>query len=696
MNKFLLATMALALASGPACAQLQWEPVAPVAKKSTKFAQSNLKLQGKLDLSKKATRAGETVVPLDAKTLSNMPGWDRQVYPAKLGAQSGMTLKVATFFDPVLYARFHGNTLKKIRTVIGPNAKDLSAFIISAVTGEVVWEGKTLPAINNTTSKSKEIEFKCDYPLDKSEPLYVGYQFTAKSSAVELSMVNNLVPDGCLVDIVDEEEGFGNLSYEDGTPAVAYIDCITEGEAGLKDNDVVLLGVAGGRVPSGKEYRTMASFINYGIKPVAKLAVNYNLNGKEVANEVAGEEGLPFMFPAQFEIQDMSPEEAGRFLQNLTVSTVNGVEDEYAEDGVFSGKPDNVAQNYLTSISNSYPRKVVMEQFTGTWCGWCPRGHVAMEKAAKAFPNDFIGIAVHAGDEMMSEDYMPLLGMVGNFPSAMLNRIGYSLMDPYYGTQGPATQAGQTSGDILNDIAAVSKSLCEAKMDLNSKLNGLNIDVESVMDFTLSAGGAHYSVAYALLQDGIKGAQANYYNKDFQAENGGIQSADQIPEEDLRFLFDLGKKGKYQATFNNVAVAIKDAAGIAGSLDDVEIKTGQKVSHKYSIPVPAAITNKEDLEVVALLIDNVSGEIVTAAKCKVGEATTGVEDVLSDKAELVVADGVIQVNGNGVAALYSVDGKLVKKIAVNGSAVLSAEGLQGTYVVRVVNGSNVTVKKVML
>ena len=38
--------------------------------------------------------------------------------------------------------------------------RSLSAFIISAVTGEVVWEGKTLPAINTTTSKSKEVNEK--------------------------------------------------------------------------------------------------------------------------------------------------------------------------------------------------------------------------------------------------------------------------------------------------------------------------------------------------------------------------------------------------------------------------------------------------------------------------------------------------------------------------------------------------------
>ena len=699
MNKFLLASMALALASGPASAQLQMKSVAPVTtvKKSNLFPQGNIKLSNKPVFSSRETRGEEDDrillkdVELSPKSLLNMGGWDRNVYPAGLKCESNMTIHIGTFYDPALLARYDGNKLSTIKTVIGPNMKNLKAYILDAQTGDVVWEGKQLPGFNNTTGKAKVIKFPCDYTLDKNTPIVVVYQVTTKSSEAVFSVVNNVVGSGFLLDVEgDQANGFQDIGAVNGI--AAYIECITEGEAGLKANDVTVLDVAGGRVLANGEYSTVATFMNYGTNPVSKISTSYIVNEKEVKEEVGSQDAFPYMAPVQVQVKATSPAEASRFLQNFSIETVNGVADEYMEADVFTKKPDNVAQNILTVMSKEYPRTVVMEQFTGTWCGWCPRGHVAMEKAAKACPEQFIGIAVHAGDEMETKEYGPLVGMTGgSFPSAMLSRIGYSVVDPYYGSQGPSNDP-QQSGDIVNDIKAIAAMPVEATADLSCSLNGESVDVASAFNFSLSVDGAYYSVAYVLLENGIKGyLQSNYYGR-----GGGVfQSADQIAEEDLRFLFNEGKNGKYMPTFNHVARSIKDVGGIQGVLDDVKIEQGVKVTHNYNIPLPENVANKENLEVVVMLLDNFTGEIVTAKKVKIGDATA-IENVTADVAEVVVANGAINVNGNGVVSLYTVDGKLVKSVDVNGSAVVSTAGLKGAYVVRVVNGSHVTVKKVML
>ena len=49
----------------------------------------------------------------------------------------------------------------------------------------------------------------------------------------------------------------------------------------------------------------------------------------------------------------------------------------------------------LSTLEHFIPRNVVVEEFTGTGCGWCPRGLVGMEKLRQTFGDRFIGIGIH-------------------------------------------------------------------------------------------------------------------------------------------------------------------------------------------------------------------------------------------------------------------------------------------------------------
>ena len=54
------------------------------------------------------------------------------------------------------------------------------------------------------------------------------------------------------------------------------------------------------------------------------------------------------------------------------------------------------------TVSNAQTtvKKVVLEDFTGTWCGWCPEGTVVIEGLLAANPTSFIPIASHNGDAL--------------------------------------------------------------------------------------------------------------------------------------------------------------------------------------------------------------------------------------------------------------------------------------------------------
>ena len=66
---------------------------------------------------------------------------------------------------------------------------------------------------------------------------------------------------------------------------------------------------------------------------------------------------------------------------------------------------------------------VIGEQATGTWCQWCPRGHVAMNFMDRDYYGYFQGIAVHNGDPMTNTDYdNGIAPYIGGYPSALVDR----------------------------------------------------------------------------------------------------------------------------------------------------------------------------------------------------------------------------------------------------------------------------------
>ncbi len=73
-------------------------------------------------------------------------------------------------------------------------------------------------------------------------------------------------------------------------------------------------------------------------------------------------------------------------------------------------------------------KRVVFEEATGTWCGWCVRGIVYMDSLWRADSNDLAIVSVHNSDPMQSLNSSTMAyntviaGMVGGFPSMVIDR----------------------------------------------------------------------------------------------------------------------------------------------------------------------------------------------------------------------------------------------------------------------------------
>ena len=98
----------------------------------------------------------------------------------------------------------------------------------------------------------------------------------------------------------------------------------------------------------------------------------------------------------------------------MTITKVNGVDNTYS---------DNTASGRLITLLQNSPVIVpVVEEFTATWCGYCPFGFVGMEKANEVFGDQVALIAVHSSDVMAIPEYNQILNKVSGLPNATMNR----------------------------------------------------------------------------------------------------------------------------------------------------------------------------------------------------------------------------------------------------------------------------------
>ena len=103
----------------------------------------------------------------------------------------------------------------------------------------------------------------------------------------------------------------------------------------------------------------------------------------------------------------------------LTITKVNGKENAAAS---VTGTIDQ-----LVVAQSAETKRVVEEEFTGLWCGWCPQGMVGMQLAEKNFGDKYIGIAVHKDDAMSGSNsggYSTILGKVPSLPACYISRNG--------------------------------------------------------------------------------------------------------------------------------------------------------------------------------------------------------------------------------------------------------------------------------
>ena len=281
--------------------------------------------------------------------------------------------------------------------------------------------------------------------------------------------------------------------------------------------------------------------------------------------------------------------EAVRSTKTFTITKVNGVENEASAN-------DCVANGEFVIMQFLFKRVPVVEEFTGTWCGWCPRGFVGMEMAHEQYGDNVVLIAAHNGDPMVIADYNPIMNTVGGFPNSRVDRGDDVDPNPDYLT----SAINQSLQECPNGMVTVTAKWNDE--------NQTKIDIETDSKFAFAQENANYGVAIVLTNDGLSGtgsswAQANYYS--------GQTSAPSY----MSFWVNAGSSVS-GVTYNHVAVAAWNILnGFNGSVN-TSFEAGESMKFNYlaDISSKGVIQDKSKLKVIALLIDRATGKIINAGQ----------------------------------------------------------------------------------
>ena len=340
--------------------------------------------------------------------------------------------KVAMVLTADDLAPYYGKKIAGVRFNLGQGETANGVFVqnLKIADGQITEatslvssdESVTSAAGAKNTGEWHEVMFDQKVELNSSfEGLFVGYNYKQKSNNYPIGVSSKVEgPFYIYANIPASKGGNGEDWYQINSGGYGLsIQLIVEGD--FAPNAVRPLDFGEFTVVKGKSKNVAVSLWNIGSK-LTSIDYTIALDGKAGAEQHL-DFGKDFGLGGthSVEIPFAAASELGASTVTLTITKVNGEENACVK---------NSATGTLYTVEREFVKRSVVEQFTGTGCGNCPSGHVAMHNMHNLYGDQFIGIALHqfnSSDPMYNASYD--LGFTGA-PQCMVNRSS-GVLAPY-------------------------------------------------------------------------------------------------------------------------------------------------------------------------------------------------------------------------------------------------------------------------
>lgn len=344
--------------------------------------------------------------------------------------------------------------------------------------------------------------------------------------------------------------------------------------------NATITGYAFGGIIAGKDEKPSVTVANTGTDPITSFDVEVQAFGSTITENVTGinlAAGQSMVVDFTSAITTGTTEES----TSATISNINGGNDGDATD--------NDACAIVSPVVPAPGKVVVGEEATGTWCPWCVRGTVFMDRYEEDFGDYWAGIAVHNADPMVVADYDAAIGpLIGGYPSALVDR-------------GSDVDPSAMSTDFYSRLQVAPVATINNSSTWNSATRELVVTVEA--DFTTAANN-NYRLACVLTEDGVTGTESGYAQANAYAGggNGPMGGYELLPSP----------VPASQMVYDHVARDIApDFNGDPNSFP-ATVNAGEQHSVDFTFTIPQE-WNASHIHIIGLLIDP-NGRIDNAGK----------------------------------------------------------------------------------
>ncbi len=534
---------------------------------------------------------------------------------------------VATYvYDPSL----KGMKVKGLRITAyrGTGINQLTGWLsndldLKFVDGVKVADADIASNVANVASNHAEVMFDEPYVIGDNG-FFAGYTIPVTNAMRPLMYTTDDMGGGMWIHSTKALRSWTDMSSM-GSPC---IELILEGQ---QEKAATIVLPANTYAKKGEPIIVNATIYNHGTTALTLGEYTYELNGvTNTATFTRNIKGDHWGRSSDITIEMAGIDEAGSYPLTITLTKVNRTVNQ------------DVAPTHegMVNIMDFVPvHRVLVEEYTGTWCGWCTRGLVAMEKLAEAYGDDFIGVAYHNSDpmEIMTEYPSPVQG----FPSAFVER--YYDVDPYYGYESSGFGMKALVDYLMTQLAPVeinarAEWVDEAKSELKATVE---------TNFVMNSGKHQMGIEVMLVEDDMYGpAGTNWDQHNYYADMADIYGN----EPNLGILCELPDVIE-NYHFNDVLVATSGV--VSGSLPgQITANTVNRyeytfdVNNIYNTSNQPIIQNKDKLHVVAIVVDQSTGQVLNAAKGRTG---TSAVNELNDNDKVVASTIYFDLTGRQVS-----------------------------------------------
>lgn len=340
--------------------------------------------------------------------------------------------------------------------------------------------------------------------------------------------------------------------------------------------------------PSGK-------ILNGGQNSITSFDATLNYNGNNYVQNITGISLASLAsYTVNFGNVTLAP---GANTATLTISNINGGND--------NDPADNVLSISVNPVVPAPGKMVVGEEGTGTWCQWCPRGAIYMDKFEQEFEGFWAGIAVHNNDPMTVATYDAGLGqMVSGYPSAVVDRT--ASVDP-----------SNMYNNFYARLQIPPVALISTNHTFDSGTRVLTVNV--VANFQANATNA-YKLACVLTEDGVTGTGSGWSQSNaYAGGNNGVMGGYELLPNPVP---------ASQMVYDHVARAIEPSFGGDATSFPATVSTGETHSKTYTFTLPAS-WNENKMSIIGMIIAP-DGKIDNASKFKLtSSANLSEQDMLN-------------------------------------------------------------------